>query len=90
MNTAVAGSRLNASGEPIQSPSVGWRWRADALCQQAPPALFDSTDDADSIDAALRWCEQCPVRRECRSVGIAVSGFGVWGGNVLVNGHVHR
>lgn len=74
----------------IQSPTQGWAWRTRALCREAPPALFDPTDDADVIAAAVRWCEQCPVARECRSVGIAVAGFGVWGGSVLVNGHVRR
>lgn len=55
-------------------------WLRHAACRDADPELFHplSARDGDTINAALAYCDSCPVVRECgRMRGPAT---GVWGG----------
>jgi hypothetical protein len=51
-------------------------WSTKAKCQDAPdPDLFFSGP----VEAARKFCGECPVIRQCEAAG-AGERFGIWGG----------
>ncbi len=58
-------------------------WRAYAACASVgPDPFFPDTTTAsrgDGYRVARRICDQCPVWRECRMVGMTEQ-YGLWGG----------
>lgn len=71
----------------VQIPHVGefggesWREKAECRRRNVPTwAFYPPLSDKRMIDAALKVCEACPVRRECRE---ASDGYGVWGGEYM-------
>jgi WhiB family redox-sensing transcriptional regulator len=54
-------------------------WRRDAACRTADQRLFFPISAAETD--ALRFCDGCPVRRECLDFAIRNNeDQGVWGG----------
>jgi WhiB family redox-sensing transcriptional regulator len=66
-------------------------WRIDARCADgtgAMVALFFS-EQLDDINRAKAFCGECVVRAECLDAALARrEPWGVWGGELLVNGKV--
>lgn len=55
-------------------------WRHQAACAGHDPAMFFPSR-GESIDAARRICETCPVQTECLEHALEnVEKFGIWGG----------
>lgn len=54
-------------------------WQADAACIEHPEVDF-FPQQGEPIEPALRVCEGCLVRQECRDYAIAHNEKGVWGG----------
>lgn len=55
-------------------------WMQSALCAQTDPEVF-FPEQGGSILTAMRICQSCEVRTECREYSLAHDErFGVWGG----------
>jgi len=55
-------------------------WRDQAVCRQTDPEIFFPAK-GESVRAAKRVCQQCPVRSECLEHAIERrESDGVWGG----------
>ncbi len=60
-------------------------WWSRGICSDAPdPDAWHPADD-DTDDLSTRWairiCQQCPVRTQCRDYALARSWItGIWGG----------
>ncbi|HLR94390.1 MAG TPA: WhiB family transcriptional regulator [Jiangellaceae bacterium] len=62
----------------------------DALlpCQTADPELFFA-ESPHQLQTAKTLCQQCPIRTECLTEALQrAEPWGVWGGEVVVNGAV--
>ena len=66
-------------------------WRVDARCRDGAASLTDLffSEDLGDIARAKSFCADCVVRTECLGAAIARhEPWGVWGGELFVNGHV--
>ena len=66
-------------------------WRLDARCADGTSALVDLffSEQLDDILRAKAFCVECPVRQPCLASAVARrEPWGVWGGELLVNGKV--
>ena len=61
-------------------------WRDLASCRDMDPDLWFSARDSTETETAIRICEDCPVRAECKRWADAHPRYhgypltGVWGG----------
>ena len=65
-------------------------WSKGGACLGLPTNLFfddyeESSTVAKSVD---NFCGQCPIQRECLSVGVGRRESGVWGGIYLQDGQI--
>ncbi|XVU22547.1 WhiB family transcriptional regulator [Actinoplanes sp. CA-054009] len=68
-----------ATATDIESPNP---------CKRVDPDMFFSDSDA-ILQIAKGLCAECPIRRECLTEALARGErWGVWGGEILENGHV--
>jgi hypothetical protein len=58
-----------------------YEWKDNAACLDYDTNVFFAVD---------LLCSQCPVRKECFSVGISGKEWGVWGGVYLENGEISK
>jgi WhiB family redox-sensing transcriptional regulator len=66
-------------------------WRAEARCRDGVASLTPLffSEDLGDIARAKSFCTECPVRHDCLGAALARrEPWGVWGGELLVNGHV--
>jgi hypothetical protein len=68
------------------------KWKDDARCLDSDTNLFfdkyeEETDLKFGID---KICSECPVKKECFSVGVSQKEWGVWGGIYLESGAISR
>ena len=66
-------------------------WRVDARCRDGAASLTDLffSEDLSDIARAKSFCAECPVQTDCLTSAIARrEPWGVWGGEMLVNGRV--
>ncbi|MFA5883781.1 MAG: WhiB family transcriptional regulator [Acidimicrobiia bacterium] len=66
-------------------------WRVDARCRDGAASLTDLffSEDLGDIARAKSFCAGCPVRTECLTSAMARhEPWGVWGGELFVNGRV--
>ena len=66
-------------------------WRSEARCADSSSALVDLffSEQIDDILRAKAFCVECPVRQPCLASAVARrEPWGVWGGELLVNGKV--
>jgi hypothetical protein len=66
-------------------------WRVDARCRDGAASLTNLffSEQLDDIARAKAFCGGCPVRAECLASAVARrEPWGVWGGELLVNGKV--
>jgi WhiB family redox-sensing transcriptional regulator len=57
-------------------------WRARAACKGAETSIF-FPGRGEKLDAAMEFCDRCPVRPQCLDEAMSVgaeSAVGVWGG----------
>lgn len=66
---------------PEVATKVSTRWKEEAACADADPAVFypDSADFV-SIKAAMEYCDRCPVLEPCAEWAVRFEAHGVWGG----------
>lgn len=65
----------------VEFGGEAWRDKAECKRRNVPTwAFYPALSDKRMITAALKVCEACPVRRECRD---ASDGYGVWGGEYM-------
>jgi WhiB family redox-sensing transcriptional regulator len=69
----------------VQATWDAERWRTDAACGDADPAIFfpvGSTGAAlETVAEAKAICEVCPVAQECLIFAVTTNQeYGVWGG----------
>ena len=66
-------------------------WRQEARCRDTAASLTPLffSEQLDDIARAKAFCAGCPVRRPCLAAAVARrEPWGVWGGELLVNGKV--
>jgi len=66
-------------------------WQADALCADGTGALLELffSEQLDDIAAAKAFCQNCPVKDPCLASALERrEPWGVWGGELFVNGKV--
>ena len=67
------------------------QWRVDARCRDGAASLTNLffSEQLDDIARAKAFCGGCTVRAECLASAVARrEPWGVWGGELLVNGKV--
>lgn len=69
-------------------PAQEQAWRRQAACRKASPELFDELDDRFAVEAAKRWCADCPVAQQCLAAGTLTHAYGTWGGRELQGGRI--
>lgn len=92
---AAAKKRQERAALRDPEPVLDTRWRAQAGCQGADPRLFEPFTKAEvtasagdpqrlgRVQAALSYCDVCPVRERCLAWARATGEQGVWGGEYL-------
>lgn len=60
---------------------------AELPCQEIDPELFFSTVLHDRV-VAVSACRSCPKQEMCLQTGMQTRSSGIWGGQVLVDGHL--
>jgi WhiB family redox-sensing transcriptional regulator len=56
-------------------------WHRSAACRGVGPDLFFPERGSGPLDAALAYCERCPVQAQCLAAGSKVGRTsGIWGG----------
>lgn len=66
-------------------------WRLDARCRDGAASLNDLffSEDLGDIARAKSFCAGCAVRRDCLGAALdRAEPWGVWGGELFVNGRV--
>ena len=66
-------------------------WRVDARCRDGAASLTPLffSESLDDIARAKAFCRGCIVREDCLASAVALrEPWGVWGGELLVNGKV--
>lgn len=66
-------------------------WSKGARCDGVSDSLFFEAYEADpalAADVDSVYCNQCPIQRECLSVGVGRGEWGVWGGVYLEAGKI--
>ena len=71
-------------------------WRVDARCRDGAASLTELffSEDIGDIARAKSFCAECPVRIECLNYALRRAAmarqepWGVWGGELFVNGRV--
>lgn len=72
---------------PVRDPD----WQVDALCNDGTGALAELffSEQLDDIAAAKAFCQGCPVKDPCLAGALdRREPWGVWGGELFVNGKV--
>lgn len=64
-------------------------WMSRAACKGAPGEQFDATT-IEEAQAALAYCQRCPVRADCADYAARHGETGVWGGKVFDLGQTGR
>ena len=69
-----------------------YEWKDNAACLDYDTNVFFDKYEEDELlrPAVDLLCSQCPVRKECFSVGISGKEWGVWGGVYLENGEISK
>ncbi len=78
---------LNRIPIPVREPD----WQVDALCNDGTGALAELffSEQLDDIAAAKAFCQGCPVKDQCLAGALdRREPWGVWGGELFVNGKV--
>jgi WhiB family redox-sensing transcriptional regulator len=78
---------LNRIPIPVRDPD----WQVDALCNDGTGALVELffSEQLDDIAAAKAFCQGCPVKDPCLAGALdRREPWGVWGGELFVNGKV--
>lgn len=67
-------------------------WKNSASCKDYDVNLFfDKYEENENLRQAIdKICSNCPIARECFSVGISQKEWGVWGGVYLESGKISR
>ena len=66
-------------------------WRLEARCRDGSASLVELffSEQLDDILRAKAFCVECPVKRECLDSAVERGEpWGVWGGELFVNGRV--
>ena len=69
-----------------------YEWKDEALCLGYDTNLFfDKYEEDEFLRPAIdKLCSECPVRKNCFSVGITGKEWGLWGGIYLEDGVISR
>jgi hypothetical protein len=69
-----------------------YEWKDNASCLDYDTIVFfDKYEEDEPLRPAVDLiCSNCPVRKECFSVGISGKEWGVWGGVYLENGEISK
>ena len=67
-------------------------WKTKGLCLNYDTNIFFEKYEEDVLlrPAIDKLCSECPVARECFSVGISQKEWGVWGGVYLEQGEISK
>lgn len=67
-------------------------WKTEGLCLNYDTNIFFEKYEEDVLlrPAIDKLCSECPVARECFSVGISQKEWGVWGGVYLEQGEISK
>ena len=67
-------------------------WKVKASCYKYDTNIFFEKYENDLMlrPAIDKLCSECPVMKECFSVGITQKEWGVWGGIYLEQGEISR
>lgn len=67
-------------------------WKDNASCYKFDTNIFFEKyeNDLKLRPAIDKMCSECPVMKECFSVGITQKEWGVWGGIYLEQGEISR
>ena len=67
-------------------------WKDQASCYKYDTNIFFEKYENDLMlrPAIDKLCSECPVMKECFSVGITQKEWGVWGGIYLEQGEISR
>jgi len=72
---------VDLTGSPAPRYLAHGEWRQSATCRRGDFAWWFAKPTSARGRAAVRLCEQCPVRRECLAAGLLYGEeFGLWGG----------
>lgn len=55
-------------------------WQRFGMCNDADPALFDSTSKRDEQKAREDYCSKCIVQPQCLDYALEKNESGIWGG----------
>lgn len=68
------------------------KWKEQGLCLNYDTNIFFEKYEEDTLlrPAIDKLCSECPVARECFSVGISQKEWGVWGGVYLEQGEISK
>lgn len=67
-------------------------WKDLALCLEYDTNIFfDKYEEDELLRVAVdKLCSDCPVRKQCFSVGVSQKEWGIWGGVYLEGGEISR
>lgn len=73
---------VSSSHASIGLIQADFDWVENAKCKEIQnPSLFYDGTDAELRAVAIRWCDDCPARVDCREFAIVNRIWdGVWGG----------
>jgi len=69
-----------------------YAWKDKASCYKFDTNIFFEKYEEDLLlrPAIDKLCSECPVMKECFSIGITQKEWGVWGGIYLEQGEISR